>query len=68
MAKILPCFPQLNSRLLPKNCLWEASGPRLLRMRGATALPIYTVALLLSFTSDLLGFLAAKVAGDDWPR
>jgi hypothetical protein len=37
-------------------------------MRRATALPIYTVALLLSFQSDLLGCLAARIAGDDWPR
>jgi len=26
------------------------------------------VALILSFTSDLLGILAAKIAGDNWPR
>jgi hypothetical protein len=38
------------------------------RLRRAVALPIYTVALILSFASDLLGFLAAWIAGDDWPR
>jgi len=39
-----------------------------LRCRRAAALPIYVVALILSFTSDLLGILAAKIAGDNWPR
>jgi hypothetical protein len=68
MAKILSCFTQLNSHLLPKTSCWEANGPRLLRMRRATALPIYTVALILSFLSDALGSLAAWIAGDDWPR
>jgi hypothetical protein len=29
------------------------------------ALPIYTLALILSFLSDALGALAAKIAGDD---
>jgi hypothetical protein len=66
MAKILSCFQQLNSRLLPKSDCWEASGPRPW-VRRAMALPIYTVALILSFASDLLGWLAAKIAGDDWP-
>jgi hypothetical protein len=32
------------------------------------ALPIYAVALLLSFLSDALGNLAAWIAGDDWPQ
>jgi hypothetical protein len=62
MAKILSCFTQLNSRLLPKTYCWEACG-----LRRAVALPIYTVALILSFASDLLGSLAARIAGDDWP-
>jgi hypothetical protein len=31
------------------------------------ALPIYTVALILSYLSDALGYVAAKIAGDDWP-
>jgi hypothetical protein len=35
------------------------------RLRRALALPFYAVALLLSFASDLLGALAAKIAGDD---
>jgi hypothetical protein len=67
MAKLLSCFQQLNSRLLPKTYRWEAYGPRL-RMRRATALPIYALALILSFASDALGCLAANIAGDDWPR
>jgi hypothetical protein len=37
-------------------------------LRHATALPIYTIALILSFSSDALGILAAKLAGDHWPR
>jgi hypothetical protein len=38
------------------------------KLRRALALPIYTVALILSFASDLLRSLAAKIAGDDWPE
>jgi hypothetical protein len=38
------------------------------RLRRVVALPIYTIALILSFASDLLGSLAAVIAGDDWPR
>ena len=38
-----------------------------LRLRRALALPIYTIALIMSFLSDLLGDLAAKVAGDPLP-
>jgi hypothetical protein len=37
-------------------------------LRQSVALPIYTVALVLSYSVDLLGVLAAKIAGDDWPR
>jgi hypothetical protein len=33
------------------------------RFRRGLALPLYTVALLLSFASDLVGCLAAKIAG-----
>jgi hypothetical protein len=36
----------------------------LLRLCRAMALPIYAIALILSFLSDVLGGLAAKVAGD----
>jgi hypothetical protein len=36
-----------------------------LRLGQALALPIYAVALILSFLSDLLGKIAAKIAGDD---
>jgi hypothetical protein len=39
-----------------------------LRLRRAVALPINTLALILSFLSDALGTLAARIAGDDWPR
>jgi hypothetical protein len=39
-----------------------------LRARRALALPIYTIALILSFLSDALGSLAAWIAGDNWPR
>jgi hypothetical protein len=35
-----------------------------LRLRRALALPIYAVALIMSFASDLLGNLAATIAGD----
>jgi hypothetical protein len=38
------------------------------RLRRALALPIYTISLLLSLLGDGLGILAAKIAGDDWPR
>jgi hypothetical protein len=34
-------------------------------LRRALALPIYAVALILSFLSDALGSLAAVIAGDD---
>jgi hypothetical protein len=37
----------------------------LARLRQAIALPVYAVALVLSFASDLLGDLAAWIAGDD---
>jgi hypothetical protein len=36
-------------------------------LRCAAAFPVYVVALVLSFASDVLGALAAKIAGDDWP-
>ena len=42
-------------------------GTAALRARRALALPLYAVALILSFASDLIGFVAAKIAGDDWP-
>jgi hypothetical protein len=40
---------------------------RLLELRQAIALPLYAVALVLSYASDALGHLAAWIAGDDWP-
>jgi hypothetical protein len=38
------------------------------RLRRALALPIYAVALILSYLGDALGCLAAKIAGDPWPE
>jgi hypothetical protein len=38
------------------------------RSRRVLALPIYLLALILSFLSDALGRLAARIAADDWPR
>jgi len=38
------------------------------RLRQSLALPIYTVALILSYASNLLGNLAAWIAGDPRPR
>jgi hypothetical protein len=35
-----------------------------LRLRRALALPLYSIALILSYASDLLGNLAAWIAGD----
>jgi hypothetical protein len=35
------------------------------RLRRGLALPIYTLALILSFLSDALGNVAAVIAGDD---
>jgi hypothetical protein len=37
------------------------------RLRQAIALPVYTVGLLLNYLSGALGWLAAWIAGDDWP-
>jgi hypothetical protein len=42
--------------------------PIWLRLRQAIALPIYAVALILDLLSGALGCLAARIAGDDWPR
>ena len=35
-----------------------------IHLRRAVALPLYVVALVLSFSADLLGILAAKIACD----
>ena len=43
-----------------------AEQSRLLRLRQVLAVPLYTVALILSYLSDVLGRLAAWIAGDDW--
>jgi hypothetical protein len=42
----------------------DLSSPPLLRLRQALAFPIYAVALIMSFASDMLGNAAAKIAGD----
>jgi len=39
-----------------------------LEVRRALVLPLYALALILSFSADLLGALAAKIAGDEWSR
>ena len=39
--------------------------PRFGRLRRAMALPFYAVALLMSFGSDLLGNVAAKIDSED---
>jgi hypothetical protein len=41
--------------------------PTWFRLRRALALPIYTIALILSYASDALGDLAGKIAGDPLP-
>jgi hypothetical protein len=50
--------------LLPTILHREAFGS----LRQAAALPVYTLALILSYLSDGLGRLAAWIAGDDWPN
>jgi hypothetical protein len=37
-------------------------------LRHALALPLYAIALIISYLSDLIGNIAAKIAADDWPR
>jgi hypothetical protein len=39
-----------------------------INLRQSVALPLYTVALVLSYSVDVLGNIAAKIAGDDWPK
>jgi hypothetical protein len=39
-----------------------------LRVRQTVAWPIYLIALILDYTAAALGCLAARIAGDDWPR
>ena len=63
MAKIMLCIKRLNPHLLPNFRYREAFG----RLRQAIALPLYTASLILSFVSDALGKLAARIAGDHWP-
>ena len=60
----------VRAGMLPSKCLWEAAGKDeslLIRLRQVAAWPIYTLALILDYTSAALGRLAALVAGDDWP-
>jgi hypothetical protein len=37
-------------------------------LRHALALPLYAIALVISYVSDVIGNIAAKIADDDWPR
>jgi hypothetical protein len=41
------------------------SANALLRIRRALAFPLYATALAMAVLSDLIGTLAAKIAGDD---
>jgi hypothetical protein len=36
-------------------------------LRRGLAFPLYVIVLILSYSGDALGILAAKIAGDDWP-
>jgi hypothetical protein len=45
----------------------DETVPVWLRLRRALALPVYAVALILSFVSDALGRLAASIAADAGP-
>jgi hypothetical protein len=36
--------------------------------RHALALPLYAIALIISYLADLIAIIAAKIAADDWPR
>jgi hypothetical protein len=40
-------------------------APVYMSLRRALALPLYVVALATAYSSDLIGALAAKIAGDD---
>jgi len=44
----------------------SADGSRMLQLRQAIALPIYTLALVLEVAATALARRAA-IAGDDWP-
>jgi hypothetical protein len=46
----------------------ESAKVRTRKSRRWVARPIYAIALILDFASDLLGSLVARIAGDDWPR
>jgi hypothetical protein len=37
-------------------------------LRHALALPLYAIALSISYLSDLIAIIAAKIAADDWPK
>jgi hypothetical protein len=45
----------------------RSKTPPLQRLRQASALPLYAVALLLDYLGAALGRLAALIAGDSWP-
>ena len=48
-------------------CRQPGANPPFAICAAPLALPIYAVALILSFPSDELDRLAAWIAGDDWP-
>jgi hypothetical protein len=54
-----------NISRLKTRCVRAVSSDAL---RRAAAFPLYVVALLPSLLGDAIGILAAKIAGDDWPR
>jgi hypothetical protein len=56
---------QGRSGLRPSSlCPWQAN-PASTHLRRALAFPLYVIALAMSFASDLLGVIAAKIAGDE---
>jgi hypothetical protein len=57
-----------NAEISQKRRVCTVSANALLHLRCAVAFPVYAVALVLDFMSGALGKLAAKIAGDDWPR
>jgi hypothetical protein len=60
-------FPAASGRV--RQALGQILGhAKVATLRRGMAFPLYTLALILSFASDLLGCLAARIAGDDWPR
>jgi hypothetical protein len=57
-----------NPEISEKLRVCTVSANALQWARCAVAFPVYVVALVLDFMSGALGAMAAKIAGDDWPR